>query len=116
MFRIDDTYSSSRAPRPLTLSEAHERLNAILSDKVMRFNPYLVDDEALLECAERGHWLDFPSLTQMVVFHFHKIREVKSRFTYDTIDFNIGQKKETLSLPLGQITRPMAHHYSRCQI
>ena len=109
-FDINDT---SRRTKPLTTAEAHGRLNDILCDRLMRFDPYQVDDVSLIECAERGYWLASPTLTQMVVFHFHGIREVKSRFTYDAIDFNIGKGEEVRSLPIGSITRPNAHHYSR---
>lgn len=49
---------------------AWHRLYEILNDKVMIFNPYLVGDEKLVECAMRGYWRDFPALTQMLVFTF----------------------------------------------
>ncbi|MCM1451240.1 MAG: hypothetical protein NC102_03200 [Clostridium sp.] len=70
--------------------EVMGRLNAILADKVLRFNPYTVDDETLLACAERATWQPLPALTQMVVFHFQDIKRVEWRCPYDAIFFRIG--------------------------
>ncbi len=69
---------------------AMERLTLILSDKLLRFNPYRVGDEALLECATRGHWLAWPSITQMWIIHFQDIKSVREEKTYDALFFKIG--------------------------
>lgn len=41
-------------PITATVEEAMRRLDAILTDKLLWFNPYRVADRALLDCAERG--------------------------------------------------------------
>lgn len=73
-----------------SVDEARERLEAILADKVLRFNPYRVGNEELVACAERGRWRPFPALTQMVVFHFLDIRTVKTHHVFDAIFYRIG--------------------------
>ncbi len=108
-------FCAQPAPR-LTHDEARDRLNAILNDRVMRFNPYLVDDETLLECAERGHWLGFPSLTQMVIFHFQEIREVKANRPHHVISFRIGRDEREQTIPLGRLVWSVPHHFSKHQI
>lgn len=85
--------------------EVRNRLDAILSDRVMRFNPYSVDDATLIACAERAVWLPWPALTQMVVFHFHDIRRVEwEHHTYDAIFFHIGNDSQELQLPVSSLT------------
>ncbi len=83
--------------RPAT--EAKARLEAILADKVMRFNPYRVGDEELLACAERGRWCPFPALTQMVIFHFLDIRQVVTRHKFDALFFRIGNTPKNTTSP-----------------
>lgn len=45
-------------PHSLLISpgKVSERLRAILGDKVMRFDPYSVDDVTLLACVWRASW------------------------------------------------------------
>lgn len=94
---------------PETLLTSHEevwnRLTEILSDKTLRFNPYNVTDSDLLACAERGRWKDFPSLTQMVVFHFHQLEKIKWKRTYDAIVCHIGDDSNELHIPVSTLTR-----------
>ena len=97
--------------------DALTRLRAILEDRVIRFNPYMVDDVALVECAERGYWRGIPALTQMVVFHFHEIREVKWRTTYDAAFFHIGDRVEDERfLSVKSLVSSNAHHTTKAQI
>lgn len=79
-----------------SVDEARERLEAILADKVLRFNPYRVSDEELVACAERGRWRPFPALTQMVVFHFLDIRAVKTHHVFDAIFYRIGDRQKNI--------------------
>ncbi|MCM1489562.1 MAG: hypothetical protein NC095_01860 [Muribaculum sp.] len=85
-------------------SEVQARLNAILGDKVLRFNPYSVDDKTLLACVERAVWLPWPSLTQMVTFHFHDIRTIDWRIPYQAIFFHIGNDSHEQHLSLNSLT------------
>ena len=41
-------------PTTKTPEEAKQRLDSILSNNLLWFNPYRVADRTLLECAERG--------------------------------------------------------------
>lgn len=93
--------------------KAQARLEAILADKVLRFNPYLVDDEALLACAERGRWRQFPALTQMVIFHFLDIRPVRTHHDFDAIFYRIGNSAQEFYFPLGDLIYSIAHHTSK---
>lgn len=89
------------------------RLRAILNDRVMRFDPYGVDDETLLMCAERGFWRGGAALTQMAVFHFHDIREVKWKVNYDALFFHIGECEEELSIPVNSLVNSVTHHITK---
>lgn len=93
-------------PKTLLVSpeEVGLRLGSMLSDKVLRFNPYSVDDATLLACVERAVWLPWPSLTQMVVFHFHDIRRIEWCRPYDAIFFHIGNDPRELHLSLNFLT------------
>lgn len=102
-FNDIDNYGPDRWQLDHSPENAWRRLEAILNDKVMRFNPYLVDDDALLECAMRGQWRGFPALTQMVVFNFLDIRRVQGHpRTYDAIFFRVGNSAEEHSFPVGK--------------
>lgn len=94
-------------------SIAKERLERILSDKLLRFNPYSVDDTTLLGCANRGTWLPWPSITQMVIFHFHEIRYIPKGITYEGLFFNIGNSSELYHYGTGTFSQPMLHLASR---
>lgn len=102
----------------ITDEEARKRLDAILSDRLLRFNPYRVADRDLLDCAERGRWSLFPSVTQMIVFHFHDIRRVPQAaggkaWYYEAIFFHIGDLCEEHYFSLQSITRPMTNIITR---
>ena len=96
-----------------SVAEAKRRLEAILADKVMRFNPYAVGDEELVACAGRGYWRPFPALTQMFIFHFLDIRVVRTRHIFDAIFFRVGDFAEECYFPLGRLITPRAHHYTK---
>lgn len=104
---IEDTYNRD---------EASWRLEAVLSDKLLWFNPYLVPDRDLIECAERGYWLEFPSLTQMLIFHFHDIRAVRyndGKSSYDALFFHIGNSSYEHHLGFQALTHPLTHRAAR---
>lgn len=92
------------------------RLQAILGDKILRFNPYSVDDATLLSCAERAVWRPWPALTQMVVFHFGDIRNVKWTYPYEAIFFHVGEDTYETHLSLGSLTDPAAYIATRQQV
>lgn len=93
-----------------------ERLSQLLADKVMRFNPYVVDDHTLLECAARARFLPLPSLTQMVIFHFLDIRKVFHNFSYEAIFYRIGNCPETFHISVPSLTNSISHYYTKQSI
>lgn len=97
-------------------AEVRRRLEAILGDKVLRFNPYSVDDATLLACAERAGWLPWPSLTQMAVFHFQDIRKVDWTNPYKAIFFHIGSNPREMSLSMNMLTRRVIYTATLRQI
>lgn len=105
-------------PRDLIFSEemAWRRLWAILGDKVLKLNPYAVDDETLLACAERGRWQLYPSLTQMVVFHFKDIRQVEGNFRYEAIFMQIGNSEVETHLSTSALADKLTYTANRRQI
>lgn len=95
-----------------TPEEAWLRLEAIITDKLLWFNPYRVADRVLLECAERGRWSTFPAITQMLVFHFHDIRTMPipdGRWQYDGLFFHIGNNDTEHHLSINSLTYPMTN-------
>lgn len=84
--------------------EVGERLKAILDDKVLRFNPYAVDDGELLACVERAYWRPWPAMTQMVVFHCHDVRRVNWKCPYDALFFHIGNMPEEYHMSMNRLT------------
>lgn len=96
-----------------TVEEAQQRLEAILADKVLRFNPYRVSDEELVACAERARWRPFPALTQMAIFHFLDIRTLRTNHEFDAIFFRIGNSAEEHYFPLGNLIYSIAHHATK---
>lgn len=103
-------------PSKTTLEEAKQRLEAILSDKVMRFNPYKVGDSELLACARRGYWRPFPALTQMVIFHFLDIRTVVTHHEFEAIFYRVGDYPQEHYFPLGAFKYTIAHHMRKSPI
>lgn len=98
------------------VAEAKTRLEQILTDKVMRFNPYSVDDVTLLECAERGVLRGFPALTQMLIYHFHDVRVVKGRFNYEAIFLHVGNNPEELHISLNRMACKASYVATRKQM
>lgn len=95
----------------LTPAKAVKRLNEILQDKMLWFNPYWVDDEELVACAQRGYWRQFPAITQMVIFHFLDIRRVRWHMAnYDVIFYRVGNLDTEYHLPLKYFAWTLTHH------
>lgn len=106
-------------PETATEEEARERLEAILADKLLWFNPYRVPDRELLDCAERGRWLTFPSVTQMIVYHFHDIRMTKNRETgmfYEGLFYHLGDTDTESHFGVKFLTQTLTHRATRKQI
>lgn len=99
-----------------TEEEARQRLDAILSDRLLWFNPYRVADRALLECADRGRWSLFPALTQMLVLHFKEIRDIPAQRgfpAYKGLFFSIGDLGEETHVSVSSLVCPMTHIVTR---
>lgn len=92
---------------------ARERLELILSDKLMRFNPYRVTDDALVECTGRGYWRPWPSITQMVIFHFQDLKLVCTDKTYYGLFFKVGNSAEDFHFGFHTYAHAMAHIVSK---
>ena len=105
--------SETYGPNPRTLltspGDVMRRLEAILCDKVMRFNPYAIDDATLLACAERAFMRPWPALTQMAVIHFLDIRRVMWRIPYDAMFYRIGGSPREESMSVGSLTRRVTY-------
>lgn len=109
MERLADEYGCG--PRELLVSEgeARRRLDMILGDRIMRFNPYLVDDRRLVECALRGRWSPWPSLTQMVVIHFGELEYKITGVAGKTIAFRIGDDPEVNQMPVWRLLNQVTY-------
>lgn len=90
-----------------------ERLDLILSDKLLRFNPFRVGDQALIECVDRGYWLAWPSVTQMLKFHFQDIKIVNGDKEYYGLFFKVGNVSEPYHYSINTFSRPMTHLVSK---
>lgn len=98
-------------PRELLVSEeeARRRLDMILGDRIMRFNPYLVDDRRLVDCAQRGRWSPWPSLTQMVIIHFGELEYKIAGVAAKTIAFRIGDDTEENQMPVWRLASQVTY-------
>lgn len=112
MERLTDEYGCG--PRELLVpeEEARRRLDLILGDRIMRFNPYLVDDRMLVDCALRGRWSPWPSLTQMVVIHFGELEYKITGVAGKTISFRIGNDPEVNQMPVWQLLNQVTYFAS----
>lgn len=102
-----------------TAEEARKRLDAILSDRLLWFNPYRVSDRELLDCAERGRWRPFPSVTQMIVYHFHDIRPTVSSISampYDGIFYHLGDSKSESHFGVSSLLQTLTHRATRLPV
>ena len=81
----------------------------MLSDKVLSFNPYSVDDATLLKCVGRGIWKQFPALTQMLLFHFNDIRSIGHGCPYDAIFFHVGDDTSERHFPVRCLTEKITY-------
>ena len=111
-----DTYGYEPQGLLTSADEVWSRLSAILSDKVLRFNPYSVDDDTLLACAQRGRWRPLPAVTQMMVLHFHDIHNVNREYPHEAISYHIGDNPRELHMPLPSLTRKVTYFATRRQI
>lgn len=109
-------YGYDRALLDYSVENASKRLFEILNDKVLRFNPYLVNDEELLQCAERGYWRPSPSLTQMFVFHFNTIRTICIHHSFDAIFYRIGRSPKEYYFPVSSFIDGAAYRPTRHKI
>lgn len=82
----------------------------------MRFNPYRVSDDALLKCAGRGYWQSWPSITQMVIFHFHDLRLVHTEKPYYGLFFKVGNLADDFHFGFYTYSHAMTHIVSKRQI
>lgn len=86
------------------------RLYDILYDKVMRFNPYRVDDATLLACADRGYVRPLPTLTQMCIFRFSELRTIKiGDHTYEALHYKLGNDPCERHIPVGKLLRKICY-------
>lgn len=118
--RFNMSVSDIYGPDPQNLltspEEVSRRLNDILGDKVLGFNPYSVDDDTLLACVERARWLPWPALTQMVVFHFHEIRILEWRQPYEAIMFRVGANPEETHLSVNTLIKRYVYTASNREV
>lgn len=96
--------------------DVRARLHAILSDKVMRFNPYAVDDQTLIDCAGRATWQALPALTQMVIFHFKELCMIRWKHDYEGAFFTIGDSDELLHVSMSSLTDRLTYSATRSQV
>lgn len=93
---------------------AWRRLRSILNDKVLQFNPYLVDDKPLIDCAMRGYWREFPALTQMMIFTFTDIRKIKTpAYSYEAVYFKIGNSPKEYYIPMATFILGISYRANR---
>lgn len=111
-----DKYGCSPESLLKSPEEVWKRLRAILGNKILRFNPYGVNDDTLLSCVERAVWQPWPALTQMVVFHFRDIRKMVWKCPYEAIFFHVGECEHETKLPLSFLTDRVTYIATRRQM
>lgn len=89
---------------PLNNPEHSQKaLDAILSSRILIFNPYRVSDSELLEIVENASWGGEYDLTQAVVMTFTRLRQVGSEGDFDGIYFRLGKNANEAFLPASWI-------------
>lgn len=95
--------------------EVEARLQAMLNDRVMQFNPYTASDTSLLECAGRAVFLTFPALTQMVILHFVRIIPRTRANTWEAIVFRVGDDEREYTMPMSALCNRLTYRATRKQ-
>lgn len=86
------------------LEYSRQRLDRIMGSARLRFNPYRVSDERLLEIVDAGYWGDEYDLTQILTMTFTRLREVNDSRKFDGIYMRIGLQEEEVFIPTGTFT------------
>ena len=81
------------------------RLRMFLNDKLLRFNPYLIENEKLLEGIDKMRWRGMYSLTQMVILKFLDIQKLNdSEFSQEKVIYTIGDSAEEITEHMSAFT------------
>lgn len=83
--------------------ECRRGLELMLAKPMLRFNPYRVSDEKLVEMAWQGYWGDEYDLTQMVVMTFTRIKETSSYPYYEGIYMRVGRSEDEVLIARGRL-------------
>lgn len=82
-----------------------DRLNRFLSDPYLRFNPYRLDDEALVAAAMRQKWGDEFSLTKMLVIEFLEVAEIPGGgVPREIVRYRIGNYSDVIEERMAEFT------------
>lgn len=81
------------------------RLRMFLNDKLLRFNPYLIENEKLLEGIGKMRWRGMYSLTQMVILKFLDVQRLTdSEFSQEKVIYTIGDSAEEITEHMSAFT------------
>lgn len=82
-----------------------ERLRVFLNDKLLRFNPYLIENGKLLEGIGKMRWRGMYSLTQMVILKFLDVQKLNdSEFSQEKVIYTIGDSAEEITEHMSAFT------------
>lgn len=81
------------------------RLRMFLNDKLLRFNPYLIENEKLLEGIGKMRWRGIYSLTQMVILNFRDVQRLTdSEFSQEKVIYTLGDSEEEITEHMSAFT------------
>lgn len=84
-----------------------QRLQRLLSDRCLLFNPYDVPDSELMEVSHRQKWRGAFSLTQMVILRFTRIEHNDAKFRKkERIFYTVGDSGEEIGESMDSFTYP----------
>lgn len=86
---------------------SRKRLDAIMSRKRLKFNPYTVSDEKLLEMVYSIGWGNLFDITEMVIVNFTRLRKVNDYRKFDGIYMTIGTTSEEIFISSGALKNPI---------
>lgn len=79
------------------------RLEAILSRRRLRLNPYMFSDDELIAMAYDSGWGDLTDIVDMVIMRFTRLRETGTIERFDGVYTCVGRSDEEIFIPLGAL-------------
>lgn len=89
------------------LAYSQWRLNSIMSQKRLIFNPYCVSDQRLMEIVRTTGWGCLMDITELTSVHFTRLRAVNDYRRHDGIYMLVANDPTEIFIPFGTLKNPI---------